>query len=171
LYSRVGESRDDFIARCKAAAEDQADADAAKLREKVQAKLARIEKQQRTAESRVRELTVDTKQRVQHEIVAGAGQLLSVFLGGRRSLRSLSGAASRRGTTRRTQERLDTAKSKVEDAAEDMREIEEELQADLADLQEKWDACAEDVETKAIPLDKSDVTVEEVVLLWVPVSS
>jgi hypothetical protein len=122
LYSRAGESREEFIARCKLAAEDQADVEAATLRDKVQAKLHRLAKQQRTAESRVRELTVDTKQRVQHEIVAGAGQLLSVFLGGRRGLRSLSGAASRRGVTRRTQERLDTAKGKVEDAAEDMRD-------------------------------------------------
>ena len=170
LYSRAGESRDEFIARCKAAADDRAESEAAKLREKVQSKLDRLAKQQRTAESRVRELTVDTKQRVQHEIVAGAGQLLSVFLGGRRNLRSLSGAASRRGVTRRTQERLDTAKSKVQDAAEDMREIEEELQEDLAELQAKWDGCAEEVETKSIPLDKSDVAVEEVVLLWVPVS-
>ena len=171
LYSRAGESRDDFIVRCKAGAEEQAAAEAAKLREKYQTKRARLEKQQRTAESRVRELEVDTKQRVQHEILAGGGQLLSAFLRGRLNLRSLSGASSRRGVTRRTQERLDTAKGKVEDATEDMREIEEELQEDLAELQEKWDACAEDIETKAIPLDKSDVAVEEVVLLWVPVSS
>ena len=171
LYSHVGESRADFIARCQAAAGEHTDADASKLRDKVKSKLDRLEKQQRTAEDRVRELTVDSKQRVQHEIVAGAGQLLSMFLGGRRSVRSLSGAASRRGITRRTQERLDTAKGKVEDASEEMREIEEDLREDLAELQEKWDACAEEIETRSIPLEKSDIAIEEIVLLWVPVSA
>jgi hypothetical protein len=168
LYSRAGESRADFIERCRGVAAEHADADASKLRDKLQSKLDRLGKQQRTAEGRVRELTVDSNQRVQHEILAGAGQLLSVFLRGRGSVRSLSGAASRRGITRRTQERLDTAKGKVEDASEEMREIEEDLREDLAELQEKWDACAEEIESKSIPLEKSDVAVEEIVLLWVP---
>ncbi len=168
VYSRVGESRADFIERCRGVAVDRFDADASKLRGKVQSKLDRLQKQQRTAEDRVRELTVDSKQRMQHEVIAGAGQLLSVFLRGRGSVRSLSGAASRRGMTRRTQERLDTAKGKVEDASEEMREIDEDLLEDLAELQEKWDACAEEIELKSIPLEKSDVAIEEIVLLWVP---
>jgi hypothetical protein len=168
LYSRAGESRADFIARCHVAADERAADEASKLRDKVQSKLDRLEQRKRTADDRVRELTVDSKQRVQHELVAGAGQLLSMFLRGRRSLRSLSGAASRRGMTRRTQERLDTAKRKAEDVADDMSEIDEELREDLVELQEKWDACAEKIETKSIPLEKSDIAVEEIVLLWVP---
>ncbi|HSJ31687.1 MAG TPA: DUF87 domain-containing protein [Longimicrobiales bacterium] len=169
LYSRVGESRDEFIARCRTEGATRADADAAKLRDRVQARLDRLEKQQRTAEDRVRELTVDSKQRVQQEIVAGAGQLLSMFLGGRRNVRGLSGVASRRGTTRRTQERLDSAQGKLEDVGEEMKALEEELADELVELQEKWDACAENVETRTIPLEKNDIHVEEVVLLWVPV--
>jgi hypothetical protein len=170
LYARAGESRPDFIARCKAAAEERAESEASTLRDKVQSKLDRLEQRKRAAEDRVRELTVDSKQRVQHELVAGAGQLLSMFLGGRRGLRSLSGAASRRGITRRTQERLDTAKGKAEDVTEDIREIDDDLREELAELQERWDACAEEIETKSIPLEKSDIAVEEIVLLWVPVS-
>ncbi|HSK18148.1 MAG TPA: DUF87 domain-containing protein [Longimicrobiales bacterium] len=169
LYSRVGESREEFIARCRTEGAARADADAAKLRDRVQTKLDRLEKQQRTAEDRVRELTVDSKQRVQQEIVAGAGQLLSMFLGGRRNVRALSGVASRRGITRRTQERLDTAQGRVEDVAEEMKSLEAELADELVELQEKWDACAENIETRTIPLEKNDIHVAEVVLLWVPV--
>jgi hypothetical protein len=171
LYSRVGEGRDEFLARCRAAAAEQADADAAKLRERIQTKLERIESQQRTAEGRVRELTVDSRHRVQHEIVAGAGQLLSVFLRGRAGVRSLAGAASRRGVTRRTQERLDTAKGKAEDLGNELQRIEEELADALAELEEKWSARADVVETKPIPLEQSDVVIAEVVLLWVPVAA
>jgi hypothetical protein len=169
LYSRAGEDSAGFVARCREAAAGRADEEAASLRTKVQSKLDRLEKQQRTAEHRVRELSVDSKQRVQQEIVAGAGQLLSVFLGGRGGVRSLSGVASRRGITRRTQERLDTAKNRLEDVAEEMQDIEAELADDLLELQEKWDACAQDIETKSIPLEQNDVAVEEIVLLWIPV--
>ena len=168
LYSRVGESRDAFVERCRAESGTRADADAMKLRDKVQAKLDRLEKQQRTAEDRVRELDVDSRQRVQQEIIAGAGQLLSMFMGGRRNVRSLSGVASRRGITRRTKERLDTARGRLEHIADEMQDIEEDLAKDLAEIQEKWDACASNIDTKTIPLERNDIAVEEVVLLWVP---
>jgi hypothetical protein len=170
LFSRAGESRDDFIARCRTAASDRADAEAAKLRGKYEARRERLEKQQRAAEDRVRELSVDAKQRVQQEIVAGAGQLLSMFLGGRRSTRSLAGVASRRGTTRRTQERLDTAKGRSETVTEELERIEDELADEVSQIAERWDAVAEKLETKSIGLQQSDVVIEEVVLVWVPIS-
>jgi hypothetical protein len=169
MYSRIGESRDDFIRRCRSASSERADADAAKLRSKVQSKLDRLQKNQQVAEDRVRELTVDSRQRIQQEIIAGAGQLLSVFMGGRASARSLGGAASRRGVTRRTQERLDTARGRVLTVAEEMRAIEEELGDELTALQEKWDSCAASVETRPIPLTQGNIVVDEVVLLWMPV--
>jgi len=169
LYSRVGEDRDAFAERCRREAATRADAAAAGLRDRFRQKLDRVQNQQRTVESRVRELDVDTKQRVQQEIIAGAGQLLSVFLGGRGGLRSLGGAASRRSTTRRTQERLETAKGKLEDTTAAMRELEDELAAELTQIQEKWDASAQLLEQKQIPLEQTDVRVEEVVLVWLPV--
>jgi hypothetical protein len=170
LYSRIGESRDEFLGRCRSAAADRADADAAKLRDRVQARLERLGRQQRTAEDRVRELTVDSRQRVQQEIVAGAGQLLSVFLGGRAGARSLSGAASRRGVTRRTQERLDTARGRAESVAAEMRDIEQELADSLVEIQDRWDASVEQIETKSVALTRASITVDEVVLLWLPVA-
>ena len=96
VFSRVGETPEEFAQRCHGAAMEKADAEAATLKARYQAKVERMQAQQRTAEDRVRELTVDTHQRVQTEIIAGAGQLLSAFLGGRMRLPSLSGAASRR---------------------------------------------------------------------------
>ena len=168
LFARVGEDRAEFEARCRRAAEERAEQDAAKLRDRYQARLERLRGQQRTAEDRVRELDVDTRSRVQQEVIAGAGQLLSVFLGGRARLGSLSGAASRRSTTRRTRERLDTAKGKVADVAEDITELEAELGEELAEIQERWQDVAGRIDARTIPLELSDVRVEEVVLLWLP---
>ena len=169
LFSRPGETRDAFLARCREAAARSADDEAAKLRDKYRTKLQRLEGQRDTAQDRVRELTVDTQQRVQQELLAGAGQLLNVFLGGRARLGSLTGAASRRSTTRRTRERLDTAKGKAEDVSAEIQTCEAELAEELGEIQRRWEAAAARVETRTVPLDQGDVAIEEVVLVWVPV--
>ncbi len=168
LFSRVGESPEEFAERCKRAAADKADQEAATLRTRYQTKLDRLQAQQRAAEDRLREAQVDTQQRVQSEIISGAGQLLSAFLGGRSRMPSLSGAASRRAATRRSQERLETVKGKQQDLAESARELEEQLASDVADIQDRWDATAGEVQTIRIPLEQTDVSVEEVVLVWLP---
>jgi chaperonin cofactor prefoldin len=169
VFARVGETRDAFVERCGRAAQESADAEIAKLHDRYQQKIARLETQQRTAEDRVRELQVDTRERVQQEIVSGAGQLLSVFLGGRRGgFGALSGAASRRSTTRRTQERLETARGNVDETTQAMAQVKEELDDEVAQIREKWQAVAAGVEAKKIPLDQTDVRVDEVVLVWLP---
>ena len=168
LFARVGEAREAFGERCRRVAAEHAESELASLRDRYQQRQQRLEQQQRNADDRVRELTVDSKQRVQQELVAGAGSLLSMFLGGRARLGSLSSAASRRSTTRRTQERLDTARGKVEDIAEQVSALEQDLAEELAAIQEKWEATAGKVEARSIPLEQSDVAVEEVVLVWLP---
>jgi hypothetical protein len=170
LFSRPGETKEAFIERCRVGAATSADAEAAKLRGKYSARLDRLRQKQGTADGRVRELSVDTQQRVQQELIAGAGQLLSVFLGGRARLGSLTGVASRRSTTRRTRERLDSAKGKAADVHAEIQECEEELGEDLAEIQRKWERVAEQVEGRKVPLDQGDVRLDEVVLVWVPVA-
>jgi hypothetical protein len=164
----MGEAEDAFLKRCLAAAEDHADAEAAKLRDRIEGKLDTIEGRKAQAERRVRELEVDVGSRRQQEVVAGAGELLGMFLGGRRRSRSLSGAASRRSQTRRTQERLQSAAEKVADYDSDVRDLEDELAAELEKTWEKWKAVAGQVEPVEVPLEKNDIRVEEIVLFWAP---
>jgi hypothetical protein len=113
LVSRPGESKEDFAARCDAAAQDRADAETAKIRDRLEAKRDRLDKALAQAERRGEELDAAARSRTTTELVAGAGAVLGALLGGRRSTRSMasavSGAASRRGVTSRTQERKKTA--------------------------------------------------------------
>ncbi|MGH7445826.1 MAG: hypothetical protein ACREKM_13160, partial [Longimicrobiales bacterium] len=168
LYSRVGESAEAFAERCRAAAAEGADRDAAQLRDKFETRLDRMEQRRRDADRRVEELTVDTRSRTQQELVAGAGALLSMFLGGRRGTRGLSGIASRRSTTRRTQERLETAQGKAEDLDRELAELERDLADELQTIETRWNEVATRTETRSVPLDKTDIDVDQVVLLWIP---
>ncbi len=166
LVSRLGESPDDFRERCRAAGSDRADQEAAKLRERYEKKLDTQRDQVARAERRVHELEVDVSSRRQQEVVAGAGQLLGMFLGGRRRATSLSRIASRRSTTRRTEERLSSAEGRLRDEMEDVQELEDQLGEDLEKIVREAADAADAIEELPVGLEKNDIRVEEIVLIW-----
>lgn len=168
LFGRVGESREAFVARCLEAAEGRADEEAARLRDRYAKRLVSARDRKAQAERRVRELEVDVGQRRQQEMIAGAGEVLGMFLGGRRSVRGLSGAASRRSQTVRTQERLRSAEERLGGFDEAIRDLEDELAEEITTIWDEWRAVAEDVETLEVGLEKTDVRVDEVRLFWAP---
>ncbi len=169
LYSRPGESKEEFEERCLAAAEDAADADAEKLRDRYERKVETAKKRLAQAERRIRELDVDVGQRRQQEVIAGAGQVLSMFLGGRRRVRGLSGMASRRSQTRRTQERLKSAQEKADEQQAVIEDLEDELTQELEEIWDEWKEKASEVETFEVPLERTDVRLDELMLFWAPV--
>ena len=97
--------------------------------------------------------------------------ILSVFLGGKRRSRSLSGAASRRSQTVRTQERLRSAQEKLSDKAADLVALEDDLADDLMEITQRWNDAAAAIETIEIGLEKTDIAVDELALAWVPIGS
>jgi Helicase HerA, central domain len=172
LVSRPGESPDDFALRCDAAAQQRADAEAAKIRDRLESKRDRLDKALAQAERRVEELDTDTRTRQANELVSGAGAVLGALLGGRRSARSmasaLGGAASRRGVTARTSERKRSAEEKVDATKDDLAQLEQEILEDVAQIDERWTATAAEVDTLTIRLEATDVRVLETRLVWVP---
>ena len=146
LVSRPGESADDFAKRCDAAAQERADAEAAKIRDRLEAKRDRLDKALAQAQRRVEELDTDTRTRQANELISGAGAVLGALFGGRRSTRSMAsaigGAASRRGMTARTSERKQTAEQKVDATKDDLAELEQEILDEVAEIDERWKATA-----------------------------
>ncbi len=112
---------------------------------------------------------MDVDSRRQQELISGAGDLLGALLGGRRRSSGLSRAASRRSQTKRTQERLSSAEEKLQDRAEDLSVLEEELTDEVMEITDKWNAFAQNIESVEIPLEKTDVQVASLDLLWLPV--
>jgi hypothetical protein len=166
LYSRPGEGRDAFEARCERAADECADADAAKLTERQRARIERVRAALSSAERRVRELEVDVSTRQQGELLSGAGALLSLLLGGRRGARGLAGIASRRSQVRRTQERLQSAQEAASGREREIEALEQELERELAEIDARWSAAARASEPLKVRLERGDIVVEEVVLFW-----
>ena len=172
LVSRPGESPEDFSARCDAAAQERADAEAAKIKDRLEAKRDRLERALEQARRRVEELDTDTRSRHATELIAGAGAVLGALLGGRRSARSITGAlgsaASRRGMSARAVERRESAQERAEATRDDLAELEQEILDEVAQIDEKWKATAAEIDTLSIRLEATDVRVLETRLVWVP---
>ena len=174
LMSRPGEDEATFRARCEAAADEGADQEADALRAKYEARADRAEVQLARAADRVAEVEEAAKARRNEELLGGAGALLGAVLGGRgrtRSIvRSMGGAAGRRGRSRTAGRRRETVQNRAEDAAAALADLEADLQDELAAIAAEWDQKAGQVEPLPIGLEKADVSLQQVTLVWVPVA-
>ncbi len=161
MYSRVGESPDDFAARCDRAADDAADAATATLKDKYERQLRRVQ------------LAID-KYGAQAETAAGdarsgdleliAGTVFDMLAGRSRS-RSISSAAKAR---RVAQRRVDAASERVDEKVAEYAVLQEEFQDEVADLVAAWDEKALEVEEAVIGLEKNDIAVSDTALVWIP---
>ncbi len=175
LYSRPGETPEQFAARADEAAKAAADAETAKIRDRLEAKRDRLERAIETARRRVEQASVEQSSRQSTELLSGLGSVVGVLLGGKadtrtiaRAGRALGGAASRRGMSTRAAERKESAEEKAELAEADLAELEQEILDEVAEIDEKWAAKADAVETVPIRLEAGDVRVVQTTLVWVP---
>ena len=174
LWARVGESEEAFAVRCDAAAQLKADEEAAKLQATLTAKITKLNEALDLAERRVEEKRSDAKSSRTHELIAGAGDLLGALLGGRRNVRSISrsvgSAVARAGRSSSKAERLETAESTVASKNEELRDLETQLHDDLFAIDAKWDEIGRQITDYPIALERTDVSVHQLSVLWLPVA-
>jgi Helicase HerA, central domain len=174
LYSRSGETPEQFAQRCDEFAQAEADREAAKIRDRLETRTERLRTAYELAQRRVEELDAAEKSHQATEIAAGAGAVLDALLRGRRSARSiatkLGSTASRRGVTTRAAERRRSAEERVQQKADELAELEQELLDEVAEINAKWEDKAANIETISIRPEAADVRVAELAVVWVPAS-
>jgi len=180
LYSRAGETREQFEQRCVEAADASADKDADKLRRVLSKKVDRINSSIQRSEDKLRELQFDAisrkKDQRSSQVLDIAGGLLGGLLGGRRSTRSILTGGLRRNQSKgrlvaKAEERLKTAENRYNELIEDRDELEDALQEDLFEIQQEWEDKAHLIDSMTVGLEKTDIHVDDVVLVWLPVST
>ncbi len=167
-FGRIGEETADFAARCSRIADDAADAAVAALKKKYEIRIDRARDQIDSAMEKVEDARLNADTRKQEELMSGAGTVLGVLLG-RKNTRSLSTATSKRSMTRKAERRLETAQRKVDDEVEDLADLEADLTEEVADIAAVWADKAADIETVEIGLEKTDVNIGSLALVWIPV--
>jgi len=71
--------------------------------------------------------------------------------------------------TGRAEERVRTAQNRYEELLEDRQELEDELTEDLYEIQDEWSEKATNIESMTVGLEKTDISIDDVVLVWIPV--
>jgi hypothetical protein len=174
LASRVGETADEFATRCRAAADDAADEDQVALQKKFATRIARARDQHQAALDRVAQAEAAESTRKTSALVSGAGSLLGAVLGGRRSARRMAhdmGAVlGGQGRSAEAARRVDTARNQAQRRQDALATLEHDLAAELAEIDARADAKAAAVETVEVGLEKSDIRVTALALVWVPVA-
>ncbi len=174
LASRVGETPEAFAERCSVAAGERADEDVAKLRKSLETKMDRIRAAMEKSEDRIRELEADVDSRGKDQLLDLGMSVLGGVLGGRRSTRSILGGARRASSKSRVkgnaEERLQTAENRLEEKADELEELETELTDTMWEIQSDWDDKAKNIETLEVPLEKTDISIDDFTLIWIPTS-
>ncbi len=177
LYGRPGEDAAAFATRCEHAADELADADIAKLRDKYEAKATKLRDKIDAAEDRAAVAAEEAKGKKSSEFFSTAGSLLGGLLGGSKSKTKRMGdllgdagtAARRRGSTSASDRRVDAAENKVARLVEQYDELEIELDDDVTAITERWDAAAAAITSMTVGLERTDVKVTHLALAWLPV--
>jgi hypothetical protein len=179
LYGRPGETAEAFGTRCYQAADAKADAETAALRDKYETKVKRIQTQLQAAVDRTRVLQTQEEGRRNDEILSTAGSILGGLLGGRRSRGGILGsvlgkagaAAGRHSRTSAAGDRVDAAQRKAADLTDELDDLEAELAQEVMDIDTRWNALSKNITTQPIALEKADVSVTQLSLVWLPVAS
>ncbi len=175
VYGRPGESDEDFRERCAVAADAGADEAKAKIATRFEKRRDTLEQQYAAAQDRVAEAQValeDKQDQEKMNVLAEGASILGGLLGvgGRR--RSVGAAArrasSKRGQKTRAAQRLTTAENRVADKLGAIEELDAEVIAEIEDIDLEWDDKMEAIEELEISLEKSDVTVDDLQVVWIP---
>ena len=173
LWARVGESAEDFAIRCDTAAQRKADDEAAKIRTTLTARIEKLNSSIDLAQRKVEETKTAAKSSRAHELIAGAGDLLGAFLGGRRNVRSITrsvgSAVARAGQSSSKAERLETAEAMVASKLDELHVLETDLHDQLFTIDAKWDEIGRGITEVPIALARTDVSVRQLSVLWLPV--
>jgi len=164
-YARVGETQEAFEARCVEVAGDHADAAMAALRTKYETKLNAARQKVTAAQ-----ITANHHQQEYNSnfgLGATVGSVLTGMLGGRRSGSALAADARRERAARA---KADASAAKVGAANEAVVMLEQQLNDEIVGIDDAWRAKAANITTKDIPLSKSDITVTDFRLVWIPVA-
>ena len=172
IVSRPGESERDFRIRLADVAREKRDAETDKLRKRYAGKMATLEGRILRAEQRVEREHEQAKQRRYESVISVGTTLLGALLGRKRaSVTNLR----RAGTAFRGVGRLAKEKQDVEQAAEQLLDLQQQLQDLGAALEQEVEALTarsehdqEELDTLALKPRKTDIDIRVTALAWVP---
>lgn len=168
VYRHPNEDDRSFTIRLQQAARERRDAEMDKLRAKAEREI------QRVAERLAREqqgLAADQAkaQARQAEQWVNIGESVLNFFTGRSTRRAVSSATSKISQAQQASMRVEESKQTIARLEAEKRQLEEQLQADIAAIADRWEHVADQLTTEQLKPRRTDVNVRATALAWAPV--
>ncbi len=171
LYGRPGEDAEAFTARCLQVADEKADAEIAKLRDKYEKKATTLRDRIEAAADAAEVAADQQRARERDNLLSSAGSILGGLLGGRSRgglLGQIGRAAGRTSRSTAGGSRVEAAANKVTRLQDELEAVEAELAEELTEIDRRWMGLAKNVTSTAITLERTDVKVTQLALAWIP---
>jgi hypothetical protein len=172
VYSNAGESEGEFRVRLEQMISEKRDTETEKLRKSYASKFETLKGRIRRAEEDIQEQTAQYKQKKMDTLISFGSSVLGAVLGRKiasstnvtragTSMRSIGRAARERGDIGRAEAELKEQEQKFKD-------LEIEFEAAIEQLKDKLQVSALELESLQVTPRKSDISVEEFCVLWLP---
>lgn len=167
LYGQPEESREDFEERCRRAVEEKIAARADQVREKNQKRADQLADKMRAQKARVAQRQSEASSRKTESMLNVGETLLGFFTGRKRSLRAVvSGSRMASSADQRARQAAD----ELEDLQDKTEQLALELQDQLDKIRTEEERALDAIEQRQLRLDKQDVSLAQLCLLWVPLT-
>ncbi len=137
------------------------------LKERFSVKHKKLKDRLDVAVDKVETYEADLEDRKSERLMNVGETILGVFMGRRRSI---SGSMRSHNRVGKAEQRIEQAEDKRDAITEDIKALELELSTAIEDLEFEMLEEAKAIEEKEIRLEKSDIELKSLRLLWVPVS-
>jgi hypothetical protein len=168
--AKPGESERDFRVRLQQAFREQRDTTTAALRQKYAAKIASAQEKVRRAQDAVDREAAQARASGMQTAISFGATILGAFLGGGRSSTIGKAATAAKGASRSIQQSQDVGRAKetLQTYEQQLKDLQDQLQQEMTDLQARIDPQGEAFETVTLRPKKTDIAVQLVALLWAP---
>ncbi|MDH3943715.1 MAG: DUF87 domain-containing protein [Anaerolineae bacterium] len=165
LYAGPETSESAFQKQCAEAADEERLAEVKKLKSKYKTKLNSLEKKLSREKRELSEDEAELSQRKMEELGTHAENVIGLFTGSRRRV---STSLTKRRMTAKAKADVEESIDTIAELESDMAELAEEIEADIDDIEARWEEVAADVTQIGINPMKKDILVELFGVAWMP---
>ena len=165
VYGGPELSKEEFLERCQAEADKNRDDEIEKAKDKIETKLSALE---RKLDKEKRELSDDQSQasgRKIEEYGTHAENILSLFLGRRRTLTT---SLTKRRLSVEADAKVQETQAEIKDLETQVAELSAEAQSVVNDIDQRWDQLAREIIQIPLQPARSDVYVSLFGVVWLP---
>jgi hypothetical protein len=167
VVQRADEDERGFKVRLRQAAREGRDASVDQLRSSYAARMEKLDAKLRHQERELEQDEFDYSARKREALIA-TGEMLFTWLSRRRAYRSASWTASRRRLAKHARLELEESREEIEDLETELAGLQQELDAEIAKITPRWVDILKGLTSYTIRPRRSDVEVRLVGLAWVP---